>query len=708
MADLLLEIGCEEIPSGVIDPALKWLLENAAERFSKARLSFGEIKTYGTPRRLVLIVKDVSKRQTDLSMEVTGPKIEVAFDPDGKLTKAGLGFVCSKGLVEKDAYQKETDKGRVIAVHISEKGLFASKILPEILSLLIKDLPHPKTMRWDDSDAVFIRPVRWLLCLLGKEILPVQFGKIRAGNKTCGHRFETKKMVSVKSVENYLEYLQKNEVMLDGVKRKEIIFKEASSFAKSVKGLLRPDDALLETVKNLVEYPWPIMGHFDEKYLKIPREILICEMREHQKYFSVIKENGQLLPAFIVVSGSSSKDPKTLAAGNARVLKARFEDGAFYYHEDKKKPLKDYVPLLSKVLFQKELGTILDKTHRIKNLVRKICQLLSIAKDVEENAVQTAHLCKADLVTGVVGQFPELQGIMGCEYALLAGEKKEVALGIKEHYWPKQAKDESPTSDIGAIVSLADRIDTIVSVMGIGKAPKGSADPFALRRLAIGFVRIVTAFSYRLSLKQIISEAILTVQNRLSVKEDVLQKEVLKFVSLRARGVLLEELESKFSKNPTLIVDATMAVSFDDLTDWWSRALALSQLELKNSETFAKLAATFKRVSHIVYKAQEDSLFDKDAKWNQALLKEPVEVELLREVIKVQKQFNNKPEENLFKYYVRLLELIAELKPFVDNFFDGVMVMVEDKELCRARLGLLSEIQKMAFLIADFTKISAE
>ncbi|MDA0713531.1 MAG: glycine--tRNA ligase subunit beta, partial [bacterium] len=460
MADLLLEIGCEEIPSGEIDQALVWLRVNAEQILNSNRLKFEEIKTFGTPRRLVLIITDVAAKQTNLSEEVTGPKVEVAYDSSGNLTKAGLGFVNSKGKSAKDAYQKDSAKGKVIALKIAEKGQAANKILPSLLSKLIKDIPFSKTMQWDETEVTFIRPVRWILCLLGSKVLPLTFGKVVAFNKTCGHRFLSTGFKVVKDVQSYVLFLEKNFVMLDGEKRKNTILTEATKLAQSVSGNLKFDEDLLNIVKNLVEFPWPILGDFEKSFLDTPAEILICEMREHQKYFTVVDKNGNLLPAFIVVAGTKPENKVKLAEGNARVLKARFADGAFYFAEDKKTSLGNMALLLDKVVFQKGLGTVLDKTRRIVSLSEAIAVDLALPK-TELTALKIAsQLCKADLVSGVVAQFPELQGVMGSIYASLSDNSAEICSGIKEHYWPKNASDEVPSSAVGAIISIADRLDT--------------------------------------------------------------------------------------------------------------------------------------------------------------------------------------------------------------------------------------------------------
>lgn len=663
MADLLFEIGCEELPVGVIDPSLGWMKEYAERNFADLRLTHGHISVQGTPRRLVLMVRNLAERQPDRELELLGPKVQIAYGSDGKLTQAGLGFLRSKNLSESVAYRKMTDKGELLAATVSERGLETQVLLVDLLSKLLIEMPFPKRQRWEDSGMTFIRPVRWLLCLLGDEVIPVQFAGVTASNQTCGHRFMSPRFQGVSSIDTYLSHLKHHFVMLDGDERKNLILEGANALAKQAGGDLRSDNSLIEIVKNLVEYPWPIMGYFEEKYLEIPPEILVSEMREHQKYLSVIDAKGKLLPVFIVVAGSQAKDTKDLAAGNGRVLRARFEDGAFYYREDCEKSIDVFEAKLEHVMFQRELGSVADKVRRIVKLSDYFCDVLGAPR---EKTLRVAKLCKFDLVTGVVGQFPELQGVMGRTYAQRAGESGDVAVAIEQHYWPRFSGDAIPSSDMGAIVSLADRLDTLVAVIGIGKAPKGNADPFGLRRSAIGFIRIIVGRGYRLSIRDAVSN-----------------EQVIQFIEARVRGLLLEEF-------PTMLVDAAMGAGSDDLTDLWARVNALAELERRDPELFAQLGATLKRAGNIVAKTRIDH-------WNRDALQSVSEKDLWRAIEKAQASKGT---------YSDKLEKIAQLKPLIDRFFDEVMVMVDDLELRTSRLGLLSEVEKMVCAIADFTKVN--
>lgn len=638
--NLLLEIGCEELPASAIQIATEFLPKKLREELEASRLSFEAVEAFGTPRRLLLLASGLSEKQTDLDLEVLGPKTQIAYDAQGNLTPAGLGFLKSRGLKPSDAYVKKSDKGDVLAAKVHESGKPAHAVLSELLPKLISQIPFAKTMRWEASKTRFSRPVRWILCLLDTQVVEFEFAGVKSSNQTCGHRFLSPSFETVTQA-NYFSFLEQHQVVFDREKRKALILEGAQRLAQSVGGHLHEDPALLDLVANLVEYPWPILGTFEKEYLEIPQEILICEMREHQKYFSICDSAGQLMPYFVVVAGSKPVNAERLAAGNARVLRARFEDGAFYYREDLKKKLEEFivtppeslmawVPVLSPP-FEKGGQGGFDALNR------------------------AAYLCKADLNSGVVGQFPELQGTMGGIYALKSGESPEVARAISEHYWPKFATDQIPSTRMGAILSLADRLATLHA----RPLPKGSADPYGLRRAAIGLVRIILDYKAQLDLKSLITHP-----------------EVLEFVMMRARGVFLE-------KHPVLVVDATQAAARYDLCAWQARILALEAFD------YTGVSAVFKRVNNLVSKAENISKPD----WG--LLKEPSEQALLTAIKAV----------HINEHHGHMLAQLAGLKPTLDKFFEDIMVMVEDTELRNARLALLAEVGRKAAHVADFSKL---
>jgi glycyl-tRNA synthetase beta chain len=638
--NLILEIGCEELPASAIQVATEFLPGRLSEDLKLARLNFKAIESFGTPRRLLLLVLDLDKAQADLDSEILGPKVEIAFNAQGELTPAGLGFLKARNIDPKNAYQKTGDKGAVLAAKLQEKGRPTLEVLSELLPKIILQIPFAKTMRWEKSKTRFARPIRWLMCLLDNQVVPFKIADITTSNQTCGHRFLSPGFHEVTG-ETYFDFLNNNQVIFDREKRKAMILEQAHQLAESVGGRLNEDPALLDTVANLVEHPWPILGSFDADYLKIPQEILICEMREHQKYFSILDSNQNLMPYFVIVAGSQPVAEKQLAAGNARVLKARFEDGSFYYHEDLAKKLDDFLLTPPEGL----IAWIQRLSLPLQDRIGKDLGLLNRA----------AYLCKADLNSGVVGQFPELQGIMGAIYAKKDGESAEVVTAIREHYWPRFSGDKTPSTALGAILSLADRLHTLTS----RKLPKGSADPFGLRRAAIGLTRIILDHNFKLNLKELIAN-----------------EEVLDFVMTRARGVFLE-------KHPVLVVDATQAASQYDLCAWQARIEAL------NAFDYAAVSAVFKRVNNIVSKSEPlPTLKLLEASSEKALLSAISAVELTGD-------------------FPKMLAQLAELKPTLDKFFEEVMVMVEDLELRNARLGLLKQVQQKAAHVADFSKLTA-
>lgn len=699
MKDYLLEIGCEEIPASYIDPALAWLSENAKKELENERMSFKELTMYGTPRRLVLIVRGLSAKQADLTHEVLGPRAEAAFDASGNLTKAAKGFLSAKNIDESAAYKKSTPKGDVLAAKVFEKGVSAQEMLPRVLENLIKSIPFPKVMRWEASGTTFARPVRWILSLYGAEPVPVRFADVLSGTVTTGHRFMSPDWIEISSVEKYLESMSQKFVMLDASERKSTIKIRAQDLAKAKGGTLVEDEALLDIVKNLVEYPWPLLGSFEERYLDIPKEILISEMREHQKYFGIQDENGRLLSGFVVVAGSKPKNEQGVADGHARVLRARFEDGSFYYFEDLKTPLVKFVDKLERVQFQRELGSLRDKVSRVEKLVECLAEELKKDAKIAQTARLAAHLCKADLVSGVVGQFPDLQGVMGSYYADKAGESKEVALAIREHYWPRFSGDGLPSTNAGCLVSLADKLDTLVGIIGIGKTPKGNADPFGLRRAAIAVSRIMIEKGMHLSLRRLIEIAVGVYGDKLK-PSSTLQDEIVTFILGRARGLF---------EAPISIVDGAIAAGSDDLADLSARIDAIGQLQKEDPESFSELAAGLKRAGNIVSKAIADGHFVISTSLQVEELKEQCEKQLYFELKKAEEKVlklnDSGTEDELRNRYVELMKEIGSLKPHVDRFFNEVMVMVDDVALRTARLALLARLQGAVNVIADFTRI---
>ncbi len=708
MADLLFEIGCEELPASYLEPALTYMRQEITRALKAEELNFKSVRVEGTPRRLVLVVRGLADKQLDKNYEISGPKIEIAYESSGKLSKAGLGFLRSKGLSKDKAYKKDTKKGEVIAAQVREKGKATSELLPDILQKIMREMATPKKMQWEPSKALFARPVRWILCLFDGKVVKIKFADVQSSDKTCGHRFLSPKFERIKSTKDYFKFLERNSVILSAKDRQELILSEAVDLAKKCGGELRIDLELVNTVANMVEHPWILVGHFESEFLQVPKEILISAMREHQKYFAVQDRAGELLPYFIVIASVKPKNKKEIGAGNARVLRARFEDGAFYYKKDVEQSLQDFSERLEKVMFQRQLGTVADKMRRVKKLAAHICDELALSKSLSQNVEKAAHLCKADLASGVVLEFPDLQGIMGKIYALKDGENPQVADAIEQHYWPRFATDNLPNSDEATVLALADRIDTLVGIIAIGKIPKGNADLFALRRAAIAVCKIITNRGYRLSLGQVLKTSLDLFDTSFKMDKAEILKLAFEFIIARARGVFVDFVSSYKVSKPSVLVDATVAVRPDDFTDLLARLKALAILSEKRPSDFAGLCATFKRTCNIVKKACLDKNFEIGN--NFANLVEPAEIKLLERLKNAQSSFaqiNNLSKDDLLRNYGDILTSIASLKPHVDKFFDNVMVMSDDKKLRQTRLSLLAKVEDFALSVADFNKIRA-
>jgi glycyl-tRNA synthetase beta chain len=704
--ELFLEIGTEEIPAGFLPKAMADMESIITKELTGARLSFGEIKTFATPRRLALVVKDVLPVQPDAEITDIGPAANVAFNADGGLTRAGEGFLRSKGWdgsplkVDAKAFSPgliggfpnariefvASGKLLKIAVIRTETGRPAHELLSEILPRLIANIPFRKSMRWGDLDVRFARPIHWIVALFDGIVVPFAFGNIESGCVSRGHRFMANQPFPVRDFAHYLEECERHFVIPDPQVRKEIIRREIHRVAKAAGGRLVPDEELLNEVTCLVEYPSAVHGTFDRSFLAVPKEVLITSMRSHQRYFSVMDGEGGLFPVFIAIPNTLSEDPSVVVKGNERVLCARLSDARFFFEEDKKVPLEKRVAALKSVVYQQKLGTSYEKMERFRQLAEWLAA--EINKSVVDKVHRAATLCKADLVTGMVGEFPEVQGIMGREYALHDGEDAEVANAIAEHYLPTQAGGDLPSSDTGAIVSLADKMDTICGCFGVGLIPTGSADPYALRRSALGIINIILGKGYRQPLNAFIGEALDLLQSKITRGREDVHKDVLEFF----KGRFVNLLADRF---PGDVVDAVVAVAFDELVETAAKIEALS--DFKNRTDFEPLAIAFKRVCNIV-KGGVDKPVD------QGLLREDAERELYSSYLSVSEKAGIKIAD---RRYLAALSEIATLRGAVDAFFDTVMVMSEDEKLRLNRLALLTGIARLFGKIADFSKISS-
>ncbi len=635
MPELLFEIGTEELPAGFIDPALAFFGAAVDEALTAARLPHGNVVAEGTPRRLCVIVGDVAQMQADLEEEITGPAWHIAFDGEDRPTQAGEGFLRKNNLRREDVFRKESKKGVVVGAKKRERGAPAEDVLPALLEGLIGKIPFKKTMSWGDARAthkqVFARPVQWLLALYGQKPLTVRFADVVSGDTTRGHRYHAPAAVVVRSVSEYRRALERGQVVLSRDERRQMIVEGAEALARHAGGALRRDDELLEIVKNLVEKPFPVLGRFDAAFLEMPAELLVSEMREHQKYFAVVDGEGKLLPAFVVVAGSDSLDKAALAAGNARVLRARFEDGAFYFKTDLERTLASRVDDEKNVVFHRDLGTLREKTDRIAMITAKICERIGVDPKAPW---RTAMLCKADLTSGVVNEFPELQGVMGRTYALRDGEDRDVARGIDEHYAPRHAGAALPSTVEGALVGIADRVDTLVGILGIGRAPTGNADPFALRRAAIAVSHVLMDRAWRVPLPELAMAAMTAyrMQGKLPKADDVtVIRQAAEFVRGRVRGVLIERCEARGLAGAADIVDAAMAsrAGVEVLPDVEENAIALAELRARDPDAFTSLCKTFKRVGNILKQARNEGISVDGQATVDGALTEPAEIRAL-------------------------------------------------------------------------------
>jgi glycyl-tRNA synthetase beta chain len=693
--DLLLEIGTEELPAAFVHPALEALHSGLSSALTEARLSHAEVEVYGTPRRIAVIARKVAAGQPDRVREVHGPPQRAAFDADGRPTKAAEGFARGQG-VPVDALEIiETPKGPYVAARVEEKGQEAEAILPGVLRDVVAGLPFKKSMRWGDVDVAFARPIHWIVALLGSKALSFEYGDVKSDKRTRGHRFLANDPFVLRGAKGYLEKLEEANVIADVTARRTRVraSAEAALAERDPNWRLREDDDLLEEVTQLVEWPVAIVGGFDPSHLELPAEVLISEMRQHQRYFSVIDtRTGQLAPAFVAISNTPVRDPAVARHGYERVLIARLADARYFYETDRARRLEARVDDLSRVVFQEKLGTIHEKVDRVRALSLWLASRLGL-EERQKDLARTVTLCKADLTTGMVGEFPELQGVMGRYYASLDGEPEAVSTGIEEHYLPRHTGDRLPTAHEGALAGIADRLDTIVGIFGIDKPPTGAADPFGLRRACLGIVNISLDRGYRIGLSAAVDEALELFVGRLILDAATVRARVLEFFRTRLKNLWSSQ------GHPADVVEAVLSAGFDDLVSARERIEALSGL--KGRPDFLQLAEAFTRASNIVAKAPSIDAVDVDAE----LFEDPAEGELWKASMSVREKVDKALSGH--DYQTALQEMIA-LKAPVGAFFDKVLVMAEDARIRDNRLLLLRGIVDLFARIADFSQIQSE
>lgn len=686
--DLLFEIGLEEVPARFIPNAIQQLKERMAAWLDSSRIVYGAIEAYATPRRLAVLVKEVAEKQEDINEEVKGPSRKIALDEAGNWSKAALGFARSQGVDPEQFTFKELGGVEYIYATKSSVGVPTAEVLSEGLLHILHAMTFPKFMRWASYDFKFVRPIRWLIALFGSDIINLEIAGVQSGNVTRGHRFLGQDAV-VERPADYVEVLRKQHVIVDIEERQALIVKQIEALAAEKDWTIAIKDDLLEEVLYLVETPTVLFGGFDPSFLNIPKDVLITSMREHQRYFPVLDRAGELLPYFVTVRNGGSQSLEVIAKGNEKVLRARLSDAKFFYEEDQKLEIRDALSKLESIVFHEELGTIGDKIRRIRRIADALAEKLRVSPDTQESVSRAADICKFDLVTQMVYEFPELQGVMGEDYARKAGEKEEVARAVFEHYQPRFAGETVPSTNAGAIVSIADKIDTITGCFSIGIIPTGSQDPYALRRQAAGIVQILLDRKLSATLSDVFNIAIDVHGNLGNMKRsaDEIRKELHEFFGLRVKKLLSETLRYD-------VVDAVLAAGFDDVASVVNRGAAL-MAAVQKGDIFKSTVESFNRVSNLASKAVHKSV-------NTGEFTEQGEKALYEAWHGIHESYSAALQEG---DAIRALELASSITPAITAFFDSVMVMAEDDAIRNNRLALLAAIDSELNRFAHFSKL---
>jgi len=689
-ADFLVEIGTEELPPKALRSLMTAFADALTASVDDARLEHGDVHGYASPRRLAVLIEKLGRRQADIKESKKGPPVAIAFDDDGKLTAAGKAFAKKCGVDPSELGRTKTDKGEWLSCDVTEAGQSASDLMPGLVETALAALPIPRRMRWGAGDAEFVRPVHWVVLLHGSKAIKTSVLGIATGNKSRGHRFHSAGPIALRSPAEYLPALEeRGHVIADFDRRRALVRDGVEAAAKKAGGNVVDGEALYDEVTALVEWPVPITGSFDDSYLSLPREVVTSTLTSHQRYFAVADKNGDLLPRFITVANLDSTDPEQVKSGNERVIRPRLADAAFFWDADRRTPLATRQESLREVVYQRGLGSLFDKAMRTANLAAEIATAL----DIDSASVQrAAALAKCDLVTGMVGEFPELQGIMGRYYALSDGEPPAVAEAIAEHYLPRFSGDALPASVGGQILAVADKLDTLAGVFVIGKKPSGNRDPFGLRRAALGVIRVLIECDLDLDLRALLNSAI-EAQPKAAEDGENLAAELYTFISERLRRYFLDH-------DPDLATetfDAVLARKPASLVDF-SRRLAAVQAFIK-LEPAASLAAANKRIANILKKAEGQG----DDAVKEKLLTDPAEVALAKALEGARERVAPMLEA---REYAGVLTALAELREPVDHFFDDVMVMADDAATRNNRLSLLRDLRALFLDVADISRLS--
>lgn len=679
--DLLFEIGAEEIPAGFMPNILGQLKQLAETKLNDAHLPFESIATYGTPRRLALIVKGLADTSAEISERHKGPSASIAYDADGNATKAAIGFARGKGL---DVADLVVEDGYIYA-ETKTAGVPAKDIVTDMLPQLITGLNFPKSMHWGNLDAKFVRPVRWLVALLDEEVIPVEFATVKSGNVTRGHRFLGADEITIKNAASYVDTLKENFVMVDQDARRELISKQLHDIAASKNASIVWDDDLLEEINYLVEWPTALCGGFEESYLALPDAAIITPMKDHQRYFPLVDQNGKLLPMFLTVRNGSDHSIEVVQAGNERVLRARLDDAKFFFNEDRKKPLIDRQDGLTKIVFQEGLGNLADKTERLLKLGRVFGEECGLHEDAAVVLERATELAKTDLTTGMVTEFTELQGVMGKEYALLDGESEEVAEAIFEQYLPRFAGDVLPQTEAGKVLSIIDKVDNIVATFSRGLIPTGSQDPYALRRQTIGILNILLGSEWNISLRPIF-KASMELLNVAADKQEELLNQVEEFFTLRLKNIFLDR------EVPHHVID--LLLSNNELSVADAEGLVNALLANRIDEN-VELVQAYTRMYNLVKDVEYTGV-------NSDLLKEDAEKALFEAASKASEASLAAWEAN---DYNAVVAVPATLVPAINKFFEDVMVMDKDEAIKSNRLQLVRLAYSVMAIIGDISAL---
>jgi glycyl-tRNA synthetase beta chain len=683
----LFELGTEEIPHGILTDAIRQLKEITIDKLSAAGVEFGKLFVYGTPRRLAIQLTDVEEQTARRTIEKKGPDWNNAFDKDGKPTKALHGFLAGNHAKPGDIEKRDLKGNFYVFLTKTEGGEPTAELLPKLMKEIILSISFPKAMRWANFQTTFVRPIRWIVCMLNKDVLDFSIENVRSGNLSHGHRLMHNEAFQINNAADYKQALKEQNVFADNEQRKEMILDMIEKTAERLSAKPLLTNELIDTLVNLTEFPQIAVGQFEEEFLSLPPEVLISEMIDHQMFVPLTDLDGGLMNNFIITA--NIKPNNNVIEGNERVIRARFKDGKFFWEEDKKIKLEDYIEGLKNVTFAKGLGTLYDKAERMRRLVEFLAREIGY-DDAMENALRAATLCKADLVTSMVNEFDELQGVMGYYYALNSGEKNEVALSVKEHYLPKFSGDKLPSLREGVLVSLADRIDNLFALYAQGRFVSGSKDPYALRRQTLGIIRILIEKEIHLDFAKLLEESLPLYQPFLSIDKARFQKELLSFITTRIKTVF-KEYEFAYDE-----IEAGILNDVSDIYDTYLRIKAIHKA--RKTEEFANLAVAFKRIKNII-KGQ------KNVGVNTELFRMDAEKLLHQAFVASEKPFTHSLGK---KDYAKSVMILTGFRAAVDKFFDDVLVMDKDAALKNNRIALLAQIDGLFMQFIDFEKLVEE